>query len=352
MVARLKIRAVLLQGETESNMRQQIIFEVASRRRRNGAVPRDRAPPQVNGEQRLQQRDPPKSDSGPRTDPSASVQSPAARQVLLQSRSGRMADRMAIAFRDADVEVELSSHGKTLVAGVVETVLSIDGQSVNPRGDWQAVCRHADDDGDYLELQLCLGDSIRIDRQFLLSRRGRFAVLADAVVATQPGPIEHRLSLPPAAGVEMKSDLTTREARLRTAGCTVRAFPLALPQDRVVSTAGSLCEQSGRLTLTQVGAGRGLFVPLIFDWHPQRRSATAEWRSLTVTEPGKVIGADRAAGYRLRLGKHQVLIYRSLADTGEARAVLGHHTRYETVVGTFDSAGNVAPIVLVEREGN
>jgi hypothetical protein len=257
---------------------------------------------------------------------------------------------MAIAFHDSDVEIVLSAHGKMLVAGVVATELSIDGQAVNLRGDWQTVCRHADDDGDYLELQLCLGNSVRIDRQFLLSRRGRFAFLADAVVAAQPGPIEHRLSFAPAAGVAMKSDSTTREVRLRTTGCTARAFPLALPQDRVVSTAGSLCEQCGRLTMTQVGAGRGLFVPLIFDWHPNRRSAIVEWQSLTVTEPGKVIGADRAAGYRLRLGKHQVLIYRSLVDTDEARAVLGHHTRYETVVGTFDAGGNVEPIVLVESE--
>src|SRR5262249_3429712 len=105
-----------------------------------------------------------------------------------------------------------------------------------------------------------------------------------------------------------------------------------------------------RLTLIHVSAGCGLFAPLILDWHPHRLRATAEWRTLTVSEPGKVIAADCAAGHRLRMGKHQVLVYRSLARTDEARAVLGYHTRYETVVGTFSSSGNVEPIVLVESE--
>ena len=38
------------------------------------------------------------------------------------------------------------------------------------------------------------------------------------------------------------------------------------------------------LELTQVGAGQGLYLPLLLDWHPRRRAAAAEWRSLTVTE--------------------------------------------------------------------
>jgi hypothetical protein len=256
---------------------------------------------------------------------------------------------MSIDFHSPDVDFQLSVGEKTLLAGALDTELTIDGQPLLPRGNWQAVCWHADADGDYLELQLCLNESVRIDRQMLLSRRGRFAFMADAVIAPQAERIEYCLGLPMAKGSQMRFDASTREARLRAPDCAARIFPLALPQDRVRSTAGSCLEQRGRLELRQVVAGRGLFAPLIFDWHPRRRIAAAEWRALTVTELGKAVGADRAAGYRLRLGKQQLLIYRSLADTDEARAILGQHTRYETLVGLFDSKGDVTPIIMVEK---
>jgi hypothetical protein len=99
-----------------------------------------------------------------------------------------------------------------------------------------------------------------------------------------------------------------------------------------------------------VSAGTAVHIPIVFDWHPRRRALAADWRSLTVSENGQAVKSDFAAGYRLRIGKHQLLIYRSLAPTDEARAVLGHHTRYETVVGTFDSSGDVDPWVMVEAE--
>lgn len=331
-------------------MTRQTSLKQESRLRRNGAVLRERARPQVNGSRGRQVRKPSRRVGAARLVGPPSLHSEETRTALLQCGAGRQVDRMTVAYHTPNVEVDLSAGGKTILSGAFESELLIDGVPQLPCGDWMSVCWHGDDDGEYLELQLCLSDSVRIDRQLLLSRRGRFAFVADAVVASQAARIEYRLSLPAADGVQMKFDSSTREARLRAAGCAVRVFPLALPQDRVLSTAGNCCERNGRLELTQVGRGQGLFVPVVFDWDPHRRSATADWRSLTVTEFGKAVGADRAAGHRLRLGKLQLLIYRSLADTDEARAVLGHHTRYETIVGMFDPAGNVAPIVMVEKE--
>jgi len=331
-------------------MSRQTSLELEHRRRRNGAALRAQSRPQVNGARGVQKRKRSKTGRAPRLVRPPSFHSEETRQALLQSGAGRRADRMTVAYHSPDVTFDLSAAGKTLLAGAFATEIVIDGRSVRPRGDWHSVCWHADDDGDYLELQLCLSDSVRIDRQLLLSRRGRFALLADAVMTSQAQRIEYRLSLPTAEGVDIKFNKSTREARLRAADGVARVFPLALPQDRVLSTAGSCLETNGRLELTQIVAGRGLFAPLVFDWHPGRRSAAADWRSLTVTELGKAVGADRAAGHRLRLGKHQLLIYRSLDDTDEARAVLGQHIRYETIVGTFDAAGNVKPIMLVEKE--
>src|SRR5690606_38403777 len=94
------------------------------------------------------------------------------------------------------------------------------------------------------------------------------------------------LSWPLAAAVSAAPDDQTRELLLREATrqpvYRARVFPLGLPQDRVDSTRGWLEVREGRLCLHQVGAGRGLYVPLVLDWTPERRRSPADWRTLTV----------------------------------------------------------------------
>lgn len=267
------------------------------------------------------------------------------REAVLQSGLGNRADRLSIAYHGPSVDLELLARGRALLTGAFHSELIVDGAPATTMGDWKSVCWSSDDDGDYLELQLWCSESIRIDRQILLSRRGHFALFADAVVMAVPGRIEYRVSLPAVGGVSIRSEEQTRECRVGTA----RVFPVALPQDRVQSTPGSCSENSGRLELMQVALGHGLYLPVVFDWHPVRRRAPADWRSLTVTEMGRVISPGGAAGHRLRLGKQQLLIYRSLVDTREPRSVLGQHTRYETVIGSFEG-GELAPIIMVETD--
>jgi hypothetical protein len=267
------------------------------------------------------------------------------REALLKGGVGTSADRIDIAFDRLAVECNLSARGRALLAGDLQSELVVDGAQVITSGDWKSVCWSSDEDGDYLELQLFCSDQVRIDRQFLLSRRGHFALFADAVISATPAKIEYRLSLPVADGVSVKSDAQTRECGVGTA----RVFPVGLPQDRVLSTPGNCFENSGRLDLTQIALGRGLYLPVVLDWHPKRRRAAADWRSLTVTERGRVVSPDGAAGHRLRVGKQQLLIYRGLAATREARSVLGQHTRYETVIGSID-AGSMAPIIMVDAD--
>jgi hypothetical protein len=273
-----------------------------------------------------------------------SFNSDATREALLLG-GVNSADRVAIAYHAPSIEFDLSARGRLLLTGTLQSELVVDGASVSTSGDWKSVCWSSDDDGDYLELQLACSDSVRIDRQILLSRRGHFALFADAVVAVAPGRIEYRINLPAAGGASIRFDDATRECRVGTA----RVFPVGLPQARVLSALGNCFEQAGRLILTQVAPGCGLYLPVVFDWHPRRRRAQADWRSLTVTEVGRVVSPHGAAGHRLRLGKEQLLIYRSLFDSREPRAVLGQHTRYETVIGSFN-AGEMAPIIMVETD--
>ena len=74
----------------------------------------------------------------------------------------------------------------------------------------------------------------------------------------------------------------------------------------------------------------------------------ADWRTVTVSERGEIQKSDVASGHRLRIGAHQLLLYRSLQQPVLPRAVLGQHTSNETLIGQFDAAGDVTPILIVE----
>jgi hypothetical protein len=265
---------------------------------------------------------------------------------LMTGAGGPRADCLTIDYQESTVSVNLSAGGQQLLLGSLVNELVIDGRPAAPRGDWKSVCAYGDDDGDYLELQLHLADSLRIDRQFFLSRHDHFALLADAVIAMGAGRVEHRLRLPVAREARVEGDVPTREWRVGPA----RVFPLWLPQDRVLSAAGDCSRSESGLEMSYTVGGPGLYLPVIIDWHPRRRRAAAEWRSLTVSEPGVVVSPSGAAAHRLRIAAEQLLIFRGLAATHDPRAVLGLHTWYETLFGWFQPNGELIPLMATEVE--
>jgi len=126
-----------------------------------------------------------------------------------------------------------------------------------------------------------------------------------------------------------------------------RIFPLCLDQDRVRSVSGDFKVTDRQLTLERSAMG-GIHAPLVIDWDLSRQKEQAEWRTLTVTEERRILPHHTAAGHRLRLGEHHLLIFHSLHRGTDPRAVLGHQTFCETVIGQFDSSGDVSPLLLVE----
>ena len=238
--------------------------------------------------------------------------------------------------------------GKPLIHGDWTLDLRLGDAVVEMAEEWSCVCWQSDPDADYIELQMCGPGKMRVERIIMLSRKERFLLLADSISGVQQERIEYRATLPLAEDILVRLDTPTREAQLTMKGLKVRAFPLAVVQDRILSTPHEFSATNKKLTLQQVAHGEGLFAPLVFDWHPDRTRADAAWRSLTVTEDGRVVPPDIAAGHRLKLGELQLLVFRSLKTTGESRAVLGHHTNNETVIAHFDKKGNVHPILLVE----
>jgi hypothetical protein len=186
-----------------------------------------------------------------------------------------------------------------------------------------------------------------VERQILLARQARFAILAEAVSGAGDRLIELTSRLPLAKGVKAKADAPTRECVLSRSGVAARAFPLALPRDRVLSTDGAMRPRAGGVELQYRGQG-GLFGPLVLDWAPWRAEEPADWRVLTVTQDAVPLGSAAAVGTRVRVGAYQLLVFRSFVKSEIPRAILGLHTSHETVIGRFNAAGNVEPILLVE----
>lgn len=277
-----------------------------------------------------------------------SNQSDFARFALLRSDWTVQADSVALAHHRRFPQLDVTASGRPLIHGDWGLKLVIGGVPVELADEWTCVCWQSDPDADYIELQMAGPGKLRVERIVMLSRTQRFLLLADSISGVPHERIEYQSELPLADNVQLRTDTPTREAQLTMKGFRARAFPLALPQDRVLSTPHNFTAENGRLTLTQVGNGEGLFAPVILDWDPGRSRGAAQWRTLTVTEEGRVIGGDIASGHRLKINDLQLLVFRSLKSTGCSRAVLGHHTWNETVVARVDKHGDVDPFLMVE----
>lgn len=278
---------------------------------------------------------------------SPAMQSDWSRLALMRPDWFPRADSLAVAHHRPWPELDLSTFGSPLLAGAWELEVSVDGDEIALDEGWNCVCWFSDTDADYLELQMLLADGLRIERQLLLSKRDHYAVLADTVAGAGEARIDYMSRLPVTAAFTANPDTTTREISLAADRTVARAFPLALPQDRVQGSAGAFDAETGRVTLQQASIG-GLYAPVVLDWSPQRKRGLADWATLTVAEDGRILKADDVSAHRIRIGNHQLLIYRSLSAGETARTVLGHHTSHETVIGRFDRKGNVDPVLLVE----
>ncbi|HUG93085.1 MAG TPA: hypothetical protein VML55_19750 [Planctomycetaceae bacterium] len=275
-----------------------------------------------------------------------SRQSDVSRLACLRTDWSLDADVLVLAHHARAPELRLSVFGTPLLSGPWTIEVAIDGRPVELGEAWNCVCWASDGDGDYLELQQKLPGGLRIERQAMLAREDRLLVVADVISGAGDATIEYSSRLPLADGVAAASDRGTRECGLRCGRLTARAFPLALPDDRILSTPGSFVAADG-LELRQTARG-GLYAPLVLDWHPQRKRGYADWRTLTVAEDGRRVTTAEGWGHRLRVGELQLLVYRSLSETRRFRTILGQHTAYETLVGRFDSDGEVEAYVMVE----
>ncbi|QDT17741.1 hypothetical protein [Alienimonas californiensis] len=277
---------------------------------------------------------------------------------LLRTGWERTADAVALAWPDGQMSIELRAKGRRLFSGDWGVTVSIAGETLDLSAGWSCVCHHADDDGGFFELQwsgTCGAGPVRVERQAFLSREGGFATLSDAVRLTGPdaapdATVEHAMTLPVAAGLSAGVAPETREARLfggRKNWQRGRLFPLAVPQYPGDLEPGSIETTDATLTVRHRSLG-GLVSPVAIDWNRWREEAPAEWRTLTVTENRRRLGAAHAGAHRLRIGrKHHLFLYRRTDDSPAPRAALGHHHSWETLIARFSRKGEVSPLLRV-----
>ncbi|MEX0715845.1 MAG: hypothetical protein WD066_04625 [Planctomycetaceae bacterium] len=276
------------------------------------------------------------------------VQSDWARLACLRSDWSAAADSLVIAHHRPAPLLDLSARGVPLLQGAWDLSISIDGSPLELADEWDCSCWHSDPDADFVELQMEFDGGVHIERQALLARDDHWLLLADCVSTPGDGKIDYAARVPVAADVAATADRETREMRLAGGNVAARVFPTGLPQDRAHGTSGTFAaDDDGTLSLRQSSIG-GLFAVLLIDWSPRRRNARVDWRTLTVTENGRLLSSADAAGHRIRLGDRQLVLYHSLRKGFYTRAVLGVHTSNETVIGRFDRNGDVQPILLVE----
>jgi hypothetical protein len=275
-------------------------------------------------------------------------QSDESRLACLRSDWEPRANCLVVSHHGPFPTIELAARGTLLLSGDWRIDVRIDGRETALAGPWSCSCWSSDDDGDYLELQTRASADVRVERQLLLTREDDLLFLADAVIGPAGARIECSSRLPLVREVDVATEIRTRSCRLAARSFRARAFPLALPCDRVMGSAGQFSASPGQMELRQVGVGN-LYAPLVIDWSAARRRAAAAWTPLTVALNGRALASSAASAYRLQIGDAQWLVYRSLSPICEPRSVLGLHTMHETVIGRFDQKGNVEPLVLVEQ---
>ena len=273
-------------------------------------------------------------------------QSDEAGWAVLRTHWGSHADRITVTHDQPAMNVEFAVNGQPVLDGEWYSEITIGEKTTPFRGEWYCVCWQTDQDADYIEMQLFIRGVVRVERQILLSRTRQFCLIAEALGDIKGEPFSYRSQLPLVAGIKSTTSSVTREVQLQAAGgVPLRVFPVTLPDRHVHSTPGHF---GADFRFQTTASGSAWYNPILIDWSPARRTADATWKSLTVAEQQKVLRPEFATGHRVKVGNQQWLIYRSLRQSIEPRSVLGHQTRYETVIGAVEANGDITPLMLVE----
>ncbi len=279
--------------------------------------------------------------------PSPTLYSEWAEYGVLRSSWDRESVRLAVDFSHSACATELAVGRHVLWSGATNLQVTREGVPLFPTSAWTETCRYADEDVEYLELEIALGDSLSLERQFLLAPRDGFCLIADALVGETSQRLSYRLTLPLTPGTDIYNADATRELFLHRDDRVAGVLPLSLPEWSAAPTPGMLQQSTNGLELRLETAASKLYAPLFINFHRKRLRSELTWRQLTVAEKLEIQSSATAVGYRVQIGKKQWLFYRSLAAAGN-RTVLFQNLSSQFLVGRFGKTGDVETIIEIE----
>ena len=261
--------------------------------------------------------------------------------------------RIHIDYSGDQFRLQVFAGRPPLIDGRIDVELTVGQTQSAPSGPWSETCEYSDDDVHYLELEQLWTGGVRLQRQVLLIRDDRCALLADAVVVPDADPlppVRYVARLPVAQGITAEPEEETRELILGDSKSRAICLPLALQEWRVGPTRGSLdVGPDGAMVLRISGQGN-LYAPLWFDFERRRFPKPRTWRPLTVADELRIVTPHEGVAFRVQAGDAHWVVYRSLSGR-RPRTFLGRHMVADFFCGRFESSdGYIEELVTVDDE--
>jgi len=281
--------------------------------------------------------------------PNASVNSDWSGVAVMATGWSQKDERLAIAYSDDRVIIELSARDERILAGEWTSETTCDGEAVKVEGEWERLCWESGKRYDFLELGADLTNGLRLERQILFGRDDLVLYLTDIVSAPNDESrlLKHTLRLPVESSSIWQPQAETRDGLLVGRHTRAAVLPLALAEWRSDPRGGELTFDGGQLTLTQEAQGRALCCPIFIDLNKKRSKLDRTWRQLTVAEWMEVLPHDLAVAFRAQSGPNQWIFYRSLGPPGN-RTFMGQNIAGEFSAGRFYNNGKYKEWIEIE----
>jgi hypothetical protein len=266
---------------------------------------------------------------------------------VLQCDWQRGSPKVGFAYHDGRLIMEIAND-VSLIQGNCTPEVSINGRPHFVDDVIELVCWETNKDVDYVELQLSMGPVI-LQRQILMNRPDQFLVVADVVIPPEDSRIDYRCEFPYASDIQGVSESETREIYLNKGTKNQSlVLPLGLPEWKNTRTDDSFLSTHRGLQLTQSIKGRGLLAAVFFVLNRKQSKKPRTWRRLTVAERLETLTDDIAVAFRVLVGRHQWVYYRSIGNKGN-RTFFGENVSSEFFVGKFDDRdGKVRSLLEIE----